>query len=27
MPGGGHFAAIEKPELLAGDIRAFFEKL
>ncbi|MBC3362311.1 epoxide hydrolase family protein [Pseudomonas sp. SWRI154] len=24
MPRGGHFAALEQPELLAGDIRAFF---
>jgi pimeloyl-ACP methyl ester carboxylesterase len=24
MPAGGHFAALEKPELLAEDIRAFF---
>jgi pimeloyl-ACP methyl ester carboxylesterase len=24
MPAGGHFAAMEQPELLAGDIRAFF---
>jgi len=22
---GGHFAAMEKPELLAGDIRSFFK--
>lgn len=27
MPRGGHFAALEQPELLAGDIRAFFEPL
>jgi microsomal epoxide hydrolase len=27
MPRGGHFAAMEEPELLAGDIRAFFESL
>jgi len=24
MPRGGHFAALEQPELLAGDIRSFF---
>jgi pimeloyl-ACP methyl ester carboxylesterase len=24
MPRGGHFAAMEQPELLAGDIRAMF---
>jgi len=24
MPRGGHFAAMEQPELLAADIRAFF---
>jgi pimeloyl-ACP methyl ester carboxylesterase len=24
MPRGGHFAALEQPELLAEDIRAFF---
>jgi pimeloyl-ACP methyl ester carboxylesterase len=24
MPRGGHFAALEEPELLAEDIRAFF---
>lgn len=24
MPCGGHFAALEEPELLAEDIRAFF---
>ena len=24
MPGGGHFAPTEEPELLAGDIAAFF---
>ena len=24
---GGHFAALETPELLAGDIRAFFASL
>lgn len=27
MPRGGHFAAIEQPELLADDIRAFFSAL
>jgi len=27
MPTGGHFAAAEKPELLAADIRAFFRRL
>ncbi len=27
MPRGGHFAAMEEPELLASDIRAFFGKL
>jgi microsomal epoxide hydrolase len=27
MPRGGHFAAMEQPELLAGDIRAFFRPL
>lgn len=27
MPRGGHFAALEEPELLAGDIRAFFRPL
>ena len=27
MPGGGHFAALEEPELLAEDIRAFFRPL
>jgi pimeloyl-ACP methyl ester carboxylesterase len=27
MPRGGHFAAAEEPELLAGDICAFFRKL
>jgi pimeloyl-ACP methyl ester carboxylesterase len=27
MPRGGHFAALEEPELLAGDIRAFFGTL
>jgi len=24
MPRGGHFAALEEPELLAEDVRAFF---
>jgi pimeloyl-ACP methyl ester carboxylesterase len=27
MPRGGHFAALEQPELLAQDIRAFFKSL
>ena len=27
MPSGGHFAAAEEPEALAGDIRAFFRPL
>jgi len=27
MPRGGHFAAMEGPELLADDIRAFFRPL
>ncbi len=27
MPAGGHFAAMEKPELLTNDIRAFFRRL
>lgn len=27
MPRGGHFAAMEEPELLAGDIRSFFHDL
>lgn len=27
MPRGGHFAAMEEPQLLAGDIRAFFREL
>jgi pimeloyl-ACP methyl ester carboxylesterase len=27
MPRGGHFAALEQPELLAEDIRAFFRPL
>ncbi len=26
MPAGGHFAAMEEPELLAGDIRAFYRQ-
>jgi pimeloyl-ACP methyl ester carboxylesterase len=26
-PRGGHFAALEEPELLANDIRAFFRPL
>ena len=26
MPRGGHFAAMEEPELLAEDIRAFFRQ-
>ena len=26
MPRGGHFAAMEEPELLAADIRAWFRK-
>ena len=26
-PQGGHFAALEHPDLLAGDIRAFFRQL
>jgi microsomal epoxide hydrolase len=24
MPKGGHFAAMEQPDALAGDVRAFF---
>ena len=24
MPAGGHFAALEEPEALAADVRAFF---
>jgi epoxide hydrolase len=24
---GGHFAAVEEPEILVGDIREFFESL
>jgi hypothetical protein len=27
MPRGGHFAAVEEPELLARDIAAFFAGL
>jgi hypothetical protein len=27
MPSGGHFAAMEQPELLAQEIRAFFRPL
>ena len=27
MPTGGHFASMEQPEILAGDIRTFFESL
>jgi len=27
MPKGGHFAALEVPELLAADLRAFFRTL
>jgi pimeloyl-ACP methyl ester carboxylesterase len=27
MPSGGHFAAVEEPELLARDIAAFFAEL
>ena len=27
MPRGGHFAAMEEPELLTDDIRAFFGPL
>jgi pimeloyl-ACP methyl ester carboxylesterase len=27
MPRGGHFAAMEEPELLAEDLRAFFRDL
>ena len=27
MPRGGHFAALEAPDLLAEDIRAFFKPL
>jgi len=27
LPRGGHFAALEEPELLAGELRAFFRPL
>ena len=27
MPRGGHFAAMEQPELLVGDIRKFFAQV
>jgi hypothetical protein len=27
MPRGGHFAAFEEPELLAGEMRAFYRPL
>jgi microsomal epoxide hydrolase len=27
MPKGGHFAALEQPELLASEVRAFFGAL
>jgi hypothetical protein len=27
MPRGGHFAAMEQPEALAEDVRAFFHPL
>lgn len=27
MPRGGHFAAMEEPQLLVDDIRAFFRPL
>lgn len=27
MPRGGHFAALEQPQLLAGDVRLFFRKI
>jgi microsomal epoxide hydrolase len=27
MPKGGHFAALEQPEALAGEVRAFFREL
>ena len=27
MPAGGHFAAMEEPELLVDDVRAFFRAL
>jgi hypothetical protein len=26
MPRGGHFAALEEPELLAQEVRAFFRQ-
>ena len=26
MPSGGHFAAMEEPELLVADIRSFFQR-
>jgi pimeloyl-ACP methyl ester carboxylesterase len=27
MPKGGHFAALEQPDLLLADIQKFFEKV
>ena len=27
MPKGGHFAALEEPELLIKDIKSFFKKI
>jgi pimeloyl-ACP methyl ester carboxylesterase len=27
MPKGGHFAALEQPQLLVDDVRAFFRDL
>jgi hypothetical protein len=27
MKAGGHFAALEEPEALAGDVREFFREL
>jgi pimeloyl-ACP methyl ester carboxylesterase len=27
MPRGGHFAALEEPELLVEDVRAFFREI
>jgi hypothetical protein len=27
MPRGGHFAALEEPDLLLDDVRAFFREL
>jgi len=27
MPQGGHFTAMEEPELLAADLRTFFQPL